>query len=46
MDEEEIVLAYVEGFLREVINIVDEMSYGMYSVEFEIKKTEVGGKNN
>ena len=46
MDEEEIVLAYVEGFLREVIDIVDEMSYGMYSVDFEIKRTAIGGKNN
>jgi hypothetical protein len=45
MKEEEIIFAYVEGFLRKVIEAVDEMSHGMYTVEFEIKKVQIGGKN-
>lgn len=46
MEQEEIILAFVEGFLRQAIGVVDEMSCGMYSVSFEIEKTQIGGSNN
>ena len=46
MDREEIVLAFVEGFLRQAIDTIEEASGGMYEVSFSIEKTKIGGINN
>ena len=46
MKEEEIILAFVEGFLRQAIEVADEITGGIYDVEFTISKTKVGGTNN
>ena len=46
MEEEEIVLAFVEGFLRQAIDTIEETSGGIYEISFEISKTKIGGINN
>lgn len=45
MKEEEIQLAYIEGFLLKVSEQVNEMFGGIYNVTFEISKIKIGGKN-
>ena len=45
MDEEEIVFAFVEGFLRQAIETAEEMSGGMFVISFSIEKQQVGGTN-
>ena len=45
MDDEEIILAFVEGFLRQAIETVEEMAGGIYTVSFDIQKTKIGGNN-
>ena len=42
MDDEEIILAFVEGFLRKAMEIADEIG----SIYIAISKTKVGGNNN
>ena len=46
MNEEEIQLAFLEGFLLKVSEQVSEMFGGIYSITFEISKVQIGGKNN
>jgi hypothetical protein len=46
MKEEEIQLAYLEGFLLKVSEQISEMFGGIYSITFEIQKVQIGGKNS
>ena len=46
MEQEEIEMAYLEGFLLQVVEQIDEMSNGKYTVSFEIQNVGLKPQNS
>ena len=46
MEQEEIEMAYLEGFLLQITNQIDKMSNGKYTVTFEIQNAGLKPQNS
>ena len=46
MEQEEIEMAFLEGFLLQVVEQISEMSNGKYSVSFGIEKAGLKPQNS